>query len=112
MLSQPIDFYPPSDMTDAEEIAARYRAASAHPAAVASGDMTDIPKPQIEKEPKAEYEPYRTIGIAFTKDSKLHDALGKLSRYETALMNALNRTLHQLYLLKALEGNSSQSLPK
>jgi hypothetical protein len=41
------------------------------------------------------------IGLALIRDSEKHDALGKLSRYETGLMNAVTRTLSLLHVLQA-----------
>jgi hypothetical protein len=44
----------------------------------------------------------KCLGHALIADSRSYDTLGKLSRYEAALMNAFNRTLQQLISLKGL----------
>ena len=42
----------------------------------------------------------KCLGHALIADSESNDTLGKLSRYEAALMNAYNRTLQQLLFLQ------------
>ena len=44
-------------------------------------------------------------GRALIIDSRNKDALGKLIRYEAALLNVFNRTLHQLMLLQDREAH-------
>ena len=57
-----------------------------------------------------------TTGLALICDSQRQDTLGKLSRYEAALLNVFNRTLHQLMLLQdreahEIEGDSVVQIP-
>jgi hypothetical protein len=40
-------------------------------------------------------------GVALIEDSKHHDALGKLSRHEAALMNQLTKTLQMLHFIQS-----------
>jgi hypothetical protein len=53
--------------------------------------------------PEPDEESRRSIraGPALIKDSEKHDALGKLSRYEASLANALTRTLSLLHSIQA-----------
>ena len=52
-----------------------------------------------------------TTGLALICDSKRQDTLGKLSRYEAALLNVFNRTLHQLMLLQDREARELEAEP-
>jgi len=45
-------------------------------------------------------EPHDYMGEALMDDARSGDALGKLCRYEAALMNGANRTLQQLVVLQ------------
>jgi hypothetical protein len=38
------------------------------------------------------------MGLALIRDGQQNDTLGKLSRYEAALLNAVDRTLRQLFV--------------
>ena len=38
----------------------------------------------------------RKVGVALTRDNRLHDALTNLCRHEASLINGLTRTLHLL----------------
>jgi hypothetical protein len=40
------------------------------------------------------------MGVALIGDSQYHDALGKLSRHEAALMNAFTKTLQMLHFVQ------------
>ena len=40
-------------------------------------------------------------GVALIEDSRHQDALGKLSRHEAALMNALTKTLQMLHFIQS-----------
>ena len=44
--------------------------------------------------------PYENTALALIQDSQNQDTVGKLFRYEAALMNAFNRTLQQLLFLQ------------
>jgi hypothetical protein len=46
------------------------------------------------------YQPEHYMGEALMDDARSGDALGKLCRYEAALMNGANRTLQQLVVLQ------------
>ena len=43
------------------------------------------------------------LGLSLIKDSENHDTLGKLSRYEAGLLNAITRTLSLLHSLQKSE---------
>jgi hypothetical protein len=43
----------------------------------------------------------KSLGRALTSDFRENDTLGKLSRYEAALLNAVDRTLRQLLLIQS-----------
>jgi hypothetical protein len=50
-------------------------------------------------------------GKALIIDSRNQDSLGKLSRYEAALLNVFNRTLHQLMLIQDREAREIEGDP-
>jgi hypothetical protein len=52
-----------------------------------------------------------TTGLALICDSQRQDTLGKLSRYEAALLNVFNRTLHQLMLIQDREAREIEGDP-
>jgi len=53
----------------------------------------------------------RSLGRALTYDGISGDAIGKLARHETTLMNALRRTLQVLLLLQANRANKDDEGP-
>jgi hypothetical protein len=46
------------------------------------------------------YQPEEYMGMALTNDARYGDTLGKISRYETALMNGYTKTLQMLLMLR------------
>lgn len=52
-----------------------------------------------------------TTGLALIRDSKNQDTLGKLSRYEAALLNVFSRTLQQLMFLQDREARELEVEP-
>ncbi len=63
-----------------------------------------------EEARKKALEPILELGRAVLRDASQNDALGKLSRYDAQLGNAVKRTIEQLYKLRAerpgeLKGN-------
>jgi hypothetical protein len=64
------------------------------------------------KAAKTVAQPPDTIGLALIRDSQDGDAIGKLSRHETGLMNRLTRSLQLLFAVKMMGLRSpSQSCP-
>jgi hypothetical protein len=63
---------------------------------------------KIERDP--EVERLKELGLALTRDDRLHDVLSKLSRHETALMNAFMKTLRMLLLLQSNRHNEKDEV--
>jgi hypothetical protein len=55
---------------------------------------------EVPKEEVANWRAEVRLGEALIEDARCHDALGKLARYETTLMNAFTKTLQTLLLLQ------------
>ena len=58
----------------------------------------------------AERGPSVHLGVAFIKD-EWNDALGKLARHETTLMNALAKTMQMLLLLQQQQNMAIEAAP-
>ena len=63
-----------------------------------------------EDEEKADRGASVHLGVAFIKDG-WNDALGKLARHETTLMNALAKTLQMLLLLQRQQNIAIEAAP-
>jgi hypothetical protein len=61
---------------------------------------------EVPEEEVANWRAAVRLGEALIEDARCHDALGKLARYETTLMNAFTKTLQTLILL---QGNRSST---
>jgi hypothetical protein len=60
----------------------------------------ELPEEEVEN-----WEAAVRLGEALIEDARSHDALGKLARHETTLMNALRKTLDMLLLLQEKRRN-------
>jgi hypothetical protein len=65
----------------------------------------------VERKPGRVHEDDETTGLALIRDSQNQDTLGKLSRYEAALLNVFNRTLQQLMFLQDREARELEVEP-
>ena len=66
-------------------------------------------KDKEEDEEFIEWKNSVRFGLALTRDAAHGNALGKLDRHETALMNAFSKTLQTLLLLQERRGNRNSS---
>jgi len=57
----------------------------------------------VEEVPENPDQATINLGLSLIKDSENHDTLGKLSRYEASLLNAITRTLSLLHSLQKSE---------
>ena len=72
-------------------------------------EMGNHPDDKKDEE-KAERGPSVHLGVAFIKDG-WNDALGKLARHETTLMNALAKTMQMLLLLQQQQNIAIEAAP-
>jgi hypothetical protein len=79
---------------DLEKIAARFLPKKTEDSMVAAKPKPALPGPPADKDEG------RITGFALIKDSKESDALGRLSHYESALMNGITRTLRMLHFVQ------------
>jgi hypothetical protein len=76
-----------------------------------SNDYSDACEPEQQDgeeekdEEAADWEASVHFGLALIEDATWNDALGKLTRHETTLMNAFTKTLQMLLLLQENRGN-------
>ena len=61
---------------------------------------------EVQVEEEAAWQKSVHFGYALINDGKYGDALGKLARHETTLMNAFTKTLQMLLLLQENRENS------
>jgi hypothetical protein len=63
---------------------------------------------QETREEESDWESSVELGRALIDDARCSDALGKLARHETTLMNAFTKTLQMLFLLQGNRDNKSE----
>ena len=80
---------------DMGNLAARYL-----PKKIENSVAAPEPKPDHTPPRPPDKDEGRITGFALIKDSNESDALGKLSRYESALMNGIARTLRMLHFVQ------------
>jgi hypothetical protein len=61
---------------------------------------------EIKEEEGEDWEASVHFGQALIEDARRNDALGKLARHETTLMNAFTKTLQTLRLLQGNRSNT------
>jgi hypothetical protein len=113
---QPKD-YPASRLVPPDE--EKEKSARLYEASLQAGYEERLQKfrEEVSKEPRParqeQESPKRAVinlGLSLIKDSENHDTLGKLSRYETGLMNAITRTLALIHSLQKSELLSTRSI--